>query len=305
MAITGAPGRFSASRRILTYENSGRQPEYSDELTVSSSDSVFGFLEGSVESTGSRDGVDDDMFDIEEENCEGSFEENKTFWETQHDQLKATLCRTTSIETGIRNVTREAVKELKTQGNYCNCNKTTSEKSCRNCLMREVSCRLNNAGYNTAICRTKWRSSPDIPSGEHTFLDVIDNSTPAKGKIRVVIELNFRAEFEMARASDEYNQLVNRLPEVFVAKIERLKVLIKILCKAAKKCMEGKKMHIGPWRKQKYMQAKWLSSNYERMVQVNVSLNYANFEQIISKPKKASMLTIALLDAPRKAVLAA
>ncbi|KAK9706705.1 hypothetical protein RND81_07G146000 [Saponaria officinalis] len=305
MAILGGPKKFSSARRILTFENSERTPEFSDELAVSSSDSVFGFLEGSVESTGSNsDGVDD-MFDVEE--CgdfgEGSIEENKTFWEDQHNNLQATLCRTTSIETGIRNVTREAVKELKSQSNYCKCAKALPENSCRICLMREVACRLSNAGYNSAICRSKWRSSPDIPSGEHTFLDVIDNSNPSKGEIRVIIELNLRAEFEIARASEEYNQLVNRLPEVFVAKIERLKTLIKILCTAAKKCMKDKKMHMGPWRKQKYMQAKWFSSNCERiMAEANVPLNCAHSKQT-SKLKKASMLTMALLDASRNTVV--
>ena len=73
----------------------------------------------------------------------------------------------------------------------------------------------------------------------------------------MVIELNFRAEFEMAKANQEYKQLINRLPEVYVGKTERLKALIKILCSAAKECMKEKKMHLGPWRKLKYMQSKW------------------------------------------------
>jgi len=34
--------------------------------------------------------------------------------------------------------------------------------------MREVSGRLQKAGYNSAVCKTKWRSSPDIPSGKYS-----------------------------------------------------------------------------------------------------------------------------------------
>lgn len=75
-----------------------------------------------------------------------------------------------------------------------------------------------------------------------------------------MIELCFRAEFEMARGSEEYKRLIGMLPEVYVGKTERLKLLIKILCTAAKKCMKDKKMHMGPWRKHKYMQAKWLGT---------------------------------------------
>jgi len=99
-----------------------------------------------------------------------------------------------------------------------------------------------------------------IYAGEHTFLEVVGKLSSKKGEVRVVIELNFRAEFEMAKANQEYNQLISRLPEVFVGKAERLKALIKILCSAAKKCMKEKKMHLGPWRKHKYMQSKWIAT---------------------------------------------
>ena len=129
-------------------------------------------------------------------------------------------------------------------------------------------------------------------AGEHTFLDVIDNSGSKKGEVRVIIELNFRAEFEMARASEDYNRLVQRLPEVYVGKVERLSTLIKILCSAAKKCMKEKKMHMGPWRKQKYMQAKWLSPCKRTTSTPNLSMGYSN---PLPKPR-ASMLTVDLLE---------
>lgn len=80
-------------------------------------------------------------------------------------------------------------------------------------------------------------------------------SSPA----RVLVELHFRSEFEVARASAEYRRLLARLPEVFVGKPERLRGVIKVVCGAAKKCMKDNNMHIGPWRKHKYMQAKWLT----------------------------------------------
>ena len=76
----------------------------------------------------------------------------------------------------------------------------------------------------------------------------------------MVIELSFRAEFEIAKGGEEYKRLISRLPEVYVGKTERLRSLIKILCIAGKKCLRDKKMHMGPWRKHKYMQAKWLGT---------------------------------------------
>lgn len=78
--------------------------------------------------------------------------------------------------------------------------------------------------------------------------------------VRVVVELSFRAEFEVARASAGYRALVTVLPEVFVGRTDRLRGVVKVMCAAAKQCMKENNMHMGPWRKHKYMQAKWLGT---------------------------------------------
>jgi uncharacterized protein (TIGR01615 family) len=227
--------------------------------------------------------------DCEEENsCSTNVEENRIFWEKQNEILHETLYRTSSLESKIRNLIREVLKEKQ---NFCECGKSGC---CKICLMREVADKLRNSGFNSAICRSKWRSNSYIPSGEHTFLNVVDNSK--KREVRIIIELNFRAEFEFARANEEYNRLVSRLPEVFVGKMERLQNVIKIACSSAKKCMKEKKMHLGPWRKQRYMQAKWLGTSYERTIVTPVisssSMGYPNG---LPKPM-ASILTVDLLD---------
>ncbi|KAF9589129.1 hypothetical protein IFM89_019179, partial [Coptis chinensis] len=134
-------------------------------------------------------------------------------------------------------------------------------------------------------------SLPDIPSGEHTYIDVVDKNTK-KGEVRVVIELNFRAEFEMARASKEYNQLVDRLPKVFVGKAERLRTLIKIMRFAAKTCMREKKMHMGQWRKHKYMQSKWFGTCKRTMPTTTFS---EGLTSRLQRPK-ASLLTFDFLE---------
>ncbi|KAF5729085.1 hypothetical protein HS088_TW21G01242 [Tripterygium wilfordii] len=262
------------------------------------SDMVFGFLdheyaermqESRINSQESSAFPDED----EENENNGSAEEDKSFWSNQEQLLQATLCRTSSLESKIRNVTKEALKEIQMSGTICACGRPLVG-GCRNCLMKEVSGRLQNSEFNSAICRSKWRSSPDIPSGEHTFIDVMDNSSTKKGEVRVIIELNFRAEFEMARASEDYNRLVQRLPEVFVGKIERLSNVIKILCLGAKKCMKEKKMHMGPWRKHRYMQAKWLKT-CERITPSKQQLSMGYGTGRLQKPK-ASMLTVDLVD---------
>ncbi|XP_020207119.1 uncharacterized protein LOC109792147 [Cajanus cajan] len=236
--------------------------------------------------------------DLDEDDDEsvGSVVENKSFWDNQHQILQTNLYRTGSLESRLRNATKEAVRDIQQNTKMvCSCStQITVRSTCRNCLLLQVSRRLQNAGYNSAICKTKWKTSPTIPSGEHTFLDVIDR-TNKKQDVRVIIELNFRAEFEMAKASEEYNGLVRKLPEVYVGKVERLSNIIKVLCMGAKRCMKENKMHLGPWRKHKYMEAKWLGPCKRDTSTTFLSIGYS--EVMMPKPKaKASLLTVDLLE---------
>lgn len=80
------------------------------------------------------------------------------------ENLQAILCRTSSIESKIRQVTKEALRELKLKETYCVCRRRVAGV-CQNCAEKEVWVQLQTAGYNSAICKSKWKSSPDIPSG--------------------------------------------------------------------------------------------------------------------------------------------
>lgn len=224
-------------------------------------------------------------------------EENRNFWDNQLQLLQTNLYRTSSVEISIRNATKEAIEEIDRSKLECSCSRQSgAARSCPNCFMRQVSNQLQNAGFNSAICNTKWTSSHNLPSGEHTFLDVIHNTSKEKGDIRVIIELNFRAQFEMGKASEDYNRLVRKLPEVYVGKAERLSNIIKIMCMAAKRCLKENKMHMGPWRKHKYMQAKWLGP-FKRNTSTNsLSLGYSEKNINPKQKPKASMLTVDLLE---------
>ncbi|KAL5730395.1 hypothetical protein ACHQM5_003221 [Ranunculus cassubicifolius] len=204
-------------------------------------DVVFRFFEGegSFDSVNSSNSTDDYEGEEEEqtENSINQANKSKAFWDSQHQILQNTLFRTSSIESKVREETKEALKI----GILCTCRRL-APSGCRDCKIKEVSNHLHNAGYDIAICKSKWKSSPEIPS------------------VRMIIELNFRAEFEMGRASEQYNSLIARLPEVFVGKVERLRNLVKILCSSAKKCMKENNIHMGPWRKHGYMKAKWFGA---------------------------------------------
>lgn len=112
--------------------------------------------------------------DDQDKEGNGVVEDNTAFWETQHKVLQATLCRSSSLESKIRNATKEALKDIQNvAGNICACGRSVASGGCRSCLMREVSGRLRSAGYNCAVCKSSWRSSPDIPSGKIQNLKIL------------------------------------------------------------------------------------------------------------------------------------
>lgn len=96
-------------------------------------------------------------------------------------------------------------------------------------------------------------------TGEHSYVDVVAPTRSGKA-VRVVVEPSFRGEFEMARGGAGYRALVASLPEAFVGRADRLRGVVRVMCAAAKQCARESGMHMAPWRKQRYMEAKWLAT---------------------------------------------
>lgn len=216
---------------------------------------VLGFYEEAEKERWPEDGGGGDGRDDEGSSGAGS----RAFWQEQHSQLHEALAKTSSAESRIQPDTEEAIRQMRSTPGVCPCASRAAAGGCRSCMLRFVAERLRDAGYNSAICRSKWSRSPDIPSGEHTYVDVVVPTRSGKA-VRVVIEPNFRAKFEMARGGAEYKALVAALPEVFVGRAEKLRGVIRVMCAAAKQCARESNMHMAPWRKHRYMEAKWLST---------------------------------------------
>lgn len=97
--------------------------------------------------------------------------------------------------------------------------------------------------------------------GSHEYIEVIASTSKTKKQIPFLIELEFRDQFQIAKACEEYQKLVSCLPEFYIGKQEYLTAIVRVMCGAAKKSMKEKKMHLGPWRKRSFMQMKWSSFN--------------------------------------------
>jgi uncharacterized protein (TIGR01615 family) len=60
--------------------------------------------------------------------------------------------------------------------------------------------------------------------GEYEYIDVM------MGKERVIIDIDFRSEFEVVRSTKTYKVILQTLPYVFVWKSDRLQSIVAIAC---------------------------------------------------------------------------
>jgi uncharacterized protein (TIGR01615 family) len=140
-----------------------------------------------------------------------------------------------------------------------------------------------------------------VCAGEHSYVDVVVPTRRSGKAVRVVIEPSFRAEFEMARGGAEYRALVAALPDLFVGRSEKLRAVVRVMCDAARQCARESGMHMAPWRKHRYMEAKWLGTP-ERVVAPGgtgtgaggaaVAIRVGSPEKQTRSRVRASMLTL-------------
>jgi uncharacterized protein (TIGR01615 family) len=129
-----------------------------------------------------------------------------------------------------------------------------SERTDESCLKRRIMAHLRAAGYNAATCKSRWDHAGSFPGGDHEYIDVLFESE------RVLIDIDFKAQFEIARPTSSYNAVVQVLPTVFVGKADRLLQIVNILSDGVKLSLKKQGMPLPPWRKPEYMRAKWFSS---------------------------------------------
>ncbi|KAL2325188.1 hypothetical protein Fmac_024246 [Flemingia macrophylla] len=125
-------------------------------------------------------------------------------------------------------------------------------------LRKIVTESLSSLGYDSSICTSKWEKTPTYPAGEYEYIDVV-----VEGE-RLIIDIDFRSEFEIARSTGTYKTILQSLPFIFVGKSDRICQIVASVSEAAKQSLKKKGMHVPPWRKTEYMLAKWLSSSCTR-----------------------------------------
>ncbi|KAH6765815.1 hypothetical protein C2S52_016798 [Perilla frutescens var. hirtella] len=136
-------------------------------------------------------------------------------------------------------------------------------RSNKQMMRRNAMAYLRNCGYNAAICKAKWESSGGLTAGSYEFIDVVRADSP----VRYFVDLDFAAEFEIARPTSLYERLLRKLPRVFVGTGEDLKQILKVVSDAARKSLKSCGLILPPWRKHRFVQNKWLGP-YRRTTNV-------------------------------------
>ncbi|KAG5015722.1 hypothetical protein AAZX31_08G145800 [Glycine max] len=120
--------------------------------------------------------------------------------------------------------------------------------------------RMKMDGLDASVCHTSWATSLGCPAGEYEYIEVIIEDDQNCGKpTRLIVDIDFRSQFEVARPTQNYKELTDSVPVILVGTENKLCKIISLLCSAAKQCLREKGLHVPPWRTASYMQAKWLS----------------------------------------------
>ncbi|VVA33425.1 PREDICTED: unknown [Prunus dulcis] len=154
---------------------------------------------------------------------------------------------------------------------------------------KAVTDELNSLGYDSSICKSKWEKSSSFPAGEYEYIDVMVEGD------RLLIDIDFRSEFEVARSTGPYKAVLQSLPYIFVGKSDRLGQIVSIVSEAAKQSLKKKGMHFPPWRKAEYMRAKWLSP-YTRATAINPQSDAAPVPEVPTVVSDAPTETDNLSD---------
>ncbi|XP_061344935.1 uncharacterized protein LOC133290827 [Gastrolobium bilobum] len=119
--------------------------------------------------------------------------------------------------------------------------------------------RMKIDGLNASICQTSWATSLGCPAGEYEYIEVITEDENYANPVRLIVDIDFRSQFELARPTQYYRELTDSLPVIFVGTENKLCKIISLLCSAAKQSLRENGLHVPPWRTTTYMQSKWLS----------------------------------------------
>ncbi|KAJ8765341.1 hypothetical protein K2173_012038 [Erythroxylum novogranatense] len=179
-------------------------------------------------------------------------------------------------------------------------NKMDSEKTTG--LKKWLVMRLKMDGFNASICHASCVTSLGCPAGDYDYIEILMKAENGYPLMRLIVDIDFKSQFELARPTQSYKELTDIVPSIFVGGEDKLTKIISVLCSAAKQSLRERGLHVPPWRTSAYMQSKWLSGctkvttntssisyNRETMEVKNVGNGFGMWSPPIVKPKRRGL----------------
>ncbi|KAK9230319.1 hypothetical protein WN944_023286 [Citrus x changshan-huyou] len=152
--------------------------------------------------------------------------------------------------------------------------------------------KLKMDGFNASLCHTSWATSSGCPAGDYEYIDIMVEDEQTEEPIRLIVDIDFKSQFELARPTQAYKELTNILPSIFVGQEEKLNKIISLLCSAAKQSLKERGLHIPPWRTSTYMHSKWLSAGCQKCSEnIESAFGRKNIEE---ENRRASVGNVAI-----------
>ncbi|KAL2524048.1 Protein of unknown function (DUF506) [Abeliophyllum distichum] len=143
---------------------------------------------------------------------------------------------------------------------------------------RRLMARLRDGGFDAGLCKSKWEKTGGCPSGDYEYTDVYVSGT------RFIIEVFLAGEFTIARPTSSYTSLLEVFPSIYVGRVDQFKKVVKLMCRAMKKSMKINDLHLPPWRRLAYLQAKWIGS-YKRTINKIPGRKTSNYDDVLSRKR--------------------
>lgn len=226
------------------------------------------------------DGSDDEFDSF---NCFGNSNNHSSSTDTIDPLKSLVLCETVSE----RNLLADTAK-IVDKNKICKRKDETSRKIVTDGLIAN--------GYSVSICKSRWDKTSTYPAGEYEYIDAVIEGD------RIIIDIDFRSEFEIARSTKSYKSVLQMLPQIFVGKPDRLQKIINIVSDAAKQSLKKKGMPLPPWRRADYVKAKWLSPCNRVVSNHNDNNGNQSFNEIAMKSGSGLGLVCPISD-PKDPIL--
>ncbi|GLI70508.1 hypothetical protein VaNZ11_015416 [Volvox africanus] len=116
--------------------------------------------------------------------------------------------------------------------------------------------KLSAVGYSVNVRTALGGGTACFRNLRHEFLTVRGHDDYAG--VEFIVEPRFREHFLIPHPTEEYSDLLEKAPDVFVGIGSRLVPIVQVLCEAMADSFERKALTLPPWRRTQSMLSKWL-----------------------------------------------